>query len=107
MSCQTGWARAGPCKQPGADFGPDSRRPRRLRVCGRPQPGMSQGGRECACCRSSLPPPRPAAAPAAAARRPPLRPRLPRYPLFTVFAAAIGTVTYCSYRALAHNPSVA
>lgn len=29
-----------------------------------------------------------------------------RYPLFTVFGAAIGVVGYASYRAIAHNPSV-
>ena len=33
-------------------------------------------------------------------------PCLCRYPLFTVFAAAIGVVSYASYRGIAHNPSV-
>jgi hypothetical protein len=33
-------------------------------------------------------------------------PKADLYPLFTVFAAAIGVVSYSSYRAIAHNPSV-
>lgn len=28
------------------------------------------------------------------------------YPLMTVFGAAVGTVVYCSYRAIAFNPDV-